>query len=269
MLAAAPSGAAALGSNENPLGPSPRGVEAWLRAARCLHRYPDVVPAALCEAIASKHELDAARIECTHGAEQAIELIVRALVPPGDNVVAPALTFKMVEVAVRWAGAEYIAADLDGWAPDVDAVLAAVTERTRLVAVAAPNNPTGQTLDTADLLRLRQELPEQIPLVLDQAYAELDAASVHETGLKLCRDGANTVVVRTFSKAYGLAGARVGWFSGHTTVVERVRGLRCPFHLGRADAAAARAALDDDTHVAATVLHCDTWRARFREAIEA
>ena len=205
---------AKLSSNESPLGPSPRAVAAYRELAGELHRYPDGGAAALRQAIGRRHNLDPELIVCGAGSDELIALLIKAYAGPGDEVLYSAHGFLMYRLSALAAGAHPVTAPERGLKADVDALLAAVTSRTRLVFIANPNNPTGSYLTGEELRRLHAGLPEDVILVVDAAYAEYASAADYASGLELAREAANVVMTRTFSKLHGLAALRVGWMTG-------------------------------------------------------
>jgi hypothetical protein len=203
-----------LSANENPLGSSPLALVARTEAA-APSRYPDPDSVALREAIGALHSIDAARIVCGTGSGELLKLAVQAFAGPGDEVIHVRYGFSLYDIVTRGCGATPVVAPDADYAGDVDALLACVTERTRLVFLANPNNPTGSYLSAAEVVRLHAGLPHDVLLVLDQAYAEYLEPEDDDEGLALAAENANVLVTRTFSKIYGLAGERVGWATGH------------------------------------------------------
>src|SRR5690606_28302086 len=200
-----------LASNENPLGCGDKARAAYLAAAGDLNRYPDGAAAGLRAAIAEKHGMDPARIVCGAGSDEIISLLIRAYAGPGDEVVHSAHGFLMYAIGARAAGATPVAAPEKGLRTDPEAVLAAVTDRTKIVFLANPNNPTGSYLTRAELGALARRLPPRVLLVVDSAYAEYARAEDFEDGRALADAHGNAVMLRTFSKIYGLAALRLGW----------------------------------------------------------
>ncbi|HRN84048.1 MAG TPA: histidinol-phosphate transaminase, partial [Hyphomicrobium sp.] len=200
-----------LSSNETPLGPSPRAVEAFRTAATSLERYPDGQAAELRQAIARRFGLDANRIVCGAGSDELISLITHAYLGPGDEGLFTEHGFLLYRIVVLAAGATPVVVPETDLRADVDAILAHVTPRTRMVFLANPNNPTGTYLPIDEVRRLRTGLPSDTLLVLDAAYAEYVRRNDYEAGLELVATTENTVMTRTFSKIFGLAGLRIGW----------------------------------------------------------
>lgn len=242
-----------LASNENPLGCSKLARDAYLAAAEDLHRYPDGSAALLRAAIGQAHGLDPERIVCGAGSDELISLIVRAYAGAGDEVLYSQYGFLMYPVNARAVGAVPVAAPEKNMRTDIEAVLAAVTPKTKLVLLANPNNPTGSYLTQAELKYLRDRLPENVLLVIDAAYAEFVGTADYEDGKALVDKAPNTVMLRTFSKIHGLAALRLGWgyFPAEVAgVVNRVRG---PFNVSVPAQAAGIAALQDAAFIRRTI----------------
>ena len=260
---------AKLSSNENALGPSPRAVEAFASLASALHLYPDGGADALRAAIGEVHGLDPERIVCGSGSDELLSLLTQAYAGPGDEVVYSEHGFAMYPIAARAAGAHPVAAPERDCTTDVDALLAAVTTRTRVVFVANPNNPTGTYIDGDELARLRAALPEGVLLVVDAAYAEYVGRNDYADGRALVEAGADTVMTRTFSKIHGLAALRLGWAYCPAEVVDVLQRVRGPFNVNAAAQAAGMAAIRDTAHVEASRAHNDRWLAWLTEQVRA
>lgn len=249
-----------LSSNETPLGPSPRAVEAYREAASRLDRYPDGSSTALREALGAAYGLNPAHIVCGNGSDELFHLLAQAYLGPGDEAVYTEHGFLVYRIAILAAGAEPVIAPERDLTADVDAILECVTPRTRAVFLANPNNPTGTYLPFQELRRLRNGLPGNVLLVLDGAYAEYVNKNDYEAGIELVSTAPNTVMTRTFSKIYGLAAARVGWAYCPAHVAEALNRVRSPFNLAGPSMAAAVAALEDYAHVEAAKAHNAVWR---------
>jgi len=258
-----------LASNENPLGPSPSAIAAYRDLAGDLHRYPDGSATALREAIAEVEGLEAARMVCGAGSDELISLLIRAYAGPGDEVLYSAHGFLMYAISARSVGALPMAAPERDLTADVDALLARVTPRTRLVFLANPNNPTGSYLPSSEVARLHAGLPSDVLLVIDAAYAEYADAPDYDDGATLARDNDNVVMTRTFSKIYGLAALRLGWAYGSSEVIDVINRVRGPFNVSQAALAAGCAAVADQAHVARSKAHNAACRARLVEALSA
>ncbi|MSO71331.1 MAG: histidinol-phosphate transaminase [Alphaproteobacteria bacterium] len=237
-----------LASNETPLGPSPRAIEAYRAAAEKLHLYPDGGATELRKALGERHGIDPARIVCGAGSDELLALLARAYAGPGDEVLYSQHGFLVYPIAARAVGATPVAAPERVLTTDVDALLAAVTPHTRVVFIANPNNPTGTYIDRDELNRLHAGLPPECLLVLDAAYAEYVGRNDYEAGEALVSAHANVVVTRTFSKIYGLAALRIGWAYCPPAVADALNRLRGPFNVSTPALVAARAALEDDEH---------------------
>ena len=235
-----------LSSNENPFGASPAAVAAFRGAAASLHLYPDTSHAALRAAIAGVHGLDAGRIVCGAGSDEIIAFLCQTYAGPGLEVIHTEHGFGMYRISALAAGATPVAVPEATRRTDVDAILAACTERTALVFIANPNNPTGTMIPEAEVERLAAGLPPQALLVLDGAYAEYVEDFDGHAGLVDARD--NVVMTRTFSKIHGLGGLRIGWGYGPAHVIEALDRVRGPFNLSTAALAAAEAAILDTAY---------------------
>jgi histidinol-phosphate aminotransferase len=258
---------AKLSSNENPLGTSPAARAAYAAAADTLERYPDAGAAVVREAIAAKYGLDPARVIQGNGSDEVLHLAAGAFAGPGDEVIFVKYGFAVYEIAARRVGATpVIAADAD-YATDVDAILAAVTDKTRIVYVANPNNPTGTYAPKEEIARLHAGLRSDILLVLDQAYAEYLDAADDDGGMALAKSAPNVLVTRTFSKIHGLASERIGWGYAHADVIQAMHRIRLPFNVTIGGQQAAVAALADDAFVAHTREHNARWRSWFAEEV--
>lgn len=235
---------AKLSSNENPLGCSPAVTEA-LASPRHPELYPDPDATALRRALAARHGLEAARIVCGTGSGELIQCAVQAFAGPGDEVLFSRYSFSLYPLLAHKVGAvPVLAADAD-YAASVDALLAAVTGRTRVVLLDNPNNPVGSWLPAGEVARLHAGLPPQVLLVVDQAYGEYLAPGEDDGGLALAAAHGNVLVTRTFSKAFGMAGERVGWGTGAPPLIDAINRLRGAFNVTSSGQAAALAALND------------------------
>lgn len=260
---------AKLSSNENPLGTSAKAQAAFDGARGDLARYPDAGASDLREAIASRYGLDPARVIYGTGSDEILHLAAGAFAGAGDEVLFVRYGFAVYEIAARRVGATPVIAPDADYATDVDALLAAVTPRTRVVFVANPNNPTGTFAPKDEIARLHAGLSGDVLLVLDQAYAEYLETHEDDGGLALAMSAPNVLVTRTFSKIYGLAAERIGWGYGPAPVIEALHRIRAPFNVTTAGQAAAIAALGDEDFVNASRAHNDQWRGWFAREIEA
>jgi len=236
-----------LSSNENPFGPSPKAIEAVRESAANLHRYPSTDHAALRGAIGAVTGLDPDRIICGVGSDEIIAFLCQAYVGPGDEVIHTEHGFAMYRISTLGAGGTPVEVPERERVTDVDAVLNAVTDRTRMVFIANPNNPTGTMIGQADLARLADGLPGHVVLVLDGAYAEY--VEGYDGGAALIDTRDNVVMTRTFSKLYGLGGLRVGWGYAPRPIIDVLNRLRGPFNLSGTALLAAEAAIADVDYV--------------------
>ncbi|MXO89215.1 histidinol-phosphate transaminase [Pontixanthobacter aquaemixtae] len=256
-----------LSANENPLGCSPAAMAA-LATAKSPAGYPDPDASDLRAAIGALHGIDPARIVCGTGSDELLNLAAQAYAGPGDEVLFSNFSFAVYDIAARRCGATpVIAADKD-YGTDVDALIGAVTDKTRVVFVANPNNPTGSFLPASQIARLHAALPGDVLFVLDQAYAEYLSGNEDDGGIALAGSHANVLVTRTFSKIYGLAGERIGWATGHPDIIASLNRIRGPFNVTNHGQAAALAAIGDQAFVAASRDHNAVELRRFVDAVE-
>ncbi|HEX7856529.1 MAG TPA: histidinol-phosphate transaminase [Sphingobium sp.] len=258
-----------LSANENPLGTSPAVREAAMAALADLATYPDPGATQLREAIAAQHGLDPARVIYGTGSDELLHLAASAYAGPGDEVIYVRYGFSVYDIAARRVGATPVVVDDKDYGTDVDAILAAVTEKTRVVFLANPNNPTGTFTPRAEIARLLDGLRPDILFVLDQAYAEYLSAEEDDHGLELARTRANVFITRTFSKIYGLAAERIGWGYASEAVIDALHRIRAPFNLTTSAQAAGIAALADQKFVDDSREHNRIWRAWLAAEMEA
>jgi histidinol-phosphate aminotransferase len=257
-----------LSSNETPLGPSPKALEA-IRTFDHLELYPDGASTRLREAIAARYGLDPNRIICGAGSDELLALITNAYVGPGDEGIFTEHGFLVYRIAILAAGGTPVVAPEKDLRTDVDAILSRVTDRTKIVFLANPNNPTGTYIPFDEVKRLHAGLPSHVVLVLDAAYAEYVRRNDYESGLELVATSENVVMTRTFSKIYGLANLRLGWMVAPSHIVDAVNRIRGPFNVSGPAMAAGIAAVQDEAHVARAVEHNERWLAWLTREIEA
>jgi histidinol-phosphate aminotransferase len=248
-----------LSANESPLGPSPKAIAAVQAAAPEAHRYPDGGAVRLRRAIGDRYDLDPERIVCGAGSDELIQLLMRAYAGPGDEILYSAHGFLMYKLSALGIGATPIAAPERELTTDVDALLARLTSRTRMVFIANPNNPTGSYLAADDLARLHAGLPEDVVLVIDAAYAEYVGRNDYVAGVELVDRAHNVVMTRTFSKLFALAALRLGWLYAKPPVVDALHRIRGPFNVGTLAQVAGIAALEDLDHQQRSRAHNDLW----------
>ena len=240
-----------LASNENALGPSPKALAALRQASEDLHRYPDATCAELKRRLSKRFELDPSRFLIGNGSDELIVLALRAFVDPGDEVVVADPTFLIYALQAKASGARVIAVPLDHLRYDLVKMRAAVTPYTKLVFIANPDNPTGTYVTTRELETFLDGLPSHVMVFLDEAYYEFVEAKDYPQTLRYL-DTAPLIITRTFSKAYGLAGLRVGYGIARPSLIRAMDAVREPFNVNRLAQAAACAALEDETFLRQT-----------------
>jgi histidinol-phosphate aminotransferase len=248
-----------LSSNENPLGASPAAIEAVKVVAGSLEFYPDGSATKLREAIAGAYGLNPANIVCSNGSDEIIGLLAQTYLRPGDEGIYSEHGFAVYPIYIQAAGAVPVVAKETEERADVDAILAAVTDRTRIIYIANPNNPTGTYVPFEEVRRLHASLPKNVLLVLDAAYAEYVRRNDYEAGIELVSSSENVVMTRTFSKVHGLGGMRIGWVYAPAHIVEALNRMRGPFNVNAAAIAAGAAAIADRAHQEKSIAHNDRW----------
>lgn len=238
-----------LSSNENPWGPSPMAIAAFQSLSGELHRYPDGGHAMLRDAIAAAQNLPAAQLICGAGSDELIGLLVHAYAGAGDEVLFTEHGFLMYKIYTLMNGATPVTASENNLHTDVDALLAAVTPRTKIVFVANPNNPTGTVIPFSEIRRLRAGLRADIILGLDAAYSEYMDTPEYEDGVSLVMETTNTVVLHTFSKIHGLPALRLGWAFAPAHMIDVMNRVRSPFNVNAPALAAGIAAIGDKNYV--------------------
>jgi histidinol-phosphate aminotransferase len=248
-----------LSSNETPFGASPAATDAYRMAATQLDRYPDGSASALRHAIGAHFGLNPDHIVCGCGSDELFHLIAQAYLGPGDEAIYTVHGFLVYKIVILACGGIPVEVPEKDFRADVDAIIEAVTPKTRIVFIANPNNPTGTYLTFDEVRRLRKALPENVLLVLDGAYAEYVNRNDYEAGIELVSTTQNTVMTRTFSKIHGLAAARVGWVYCPAEVAAVLNRIRGPFNVAGPAMAAAIAALGDREHVEKSRAHNEEW----------
>lgn len=257
-----------LSSNESPLGPSPKAVAAYQACAKHLQDYPDGAATALREAIGRAYGLDPDCIICGAGSDDLLNLVARAYLADGDEAIHTTHGFLVYPIVTLGVGATPVVAAETDHTADVDAILACVTARTKVVFLANPNNPTGTFLPFDEVKRLQRGLPPQVLLVLDAAYAEYVQRNDYAAGIELVATSDNVVMCRTFSKIYGLAALRLGWLYGPAHIVDVLNRIRGPFNVGAPAIAAGIAAIEDTEHLDHARAHNERWLPWLCEEIE-
>jgi histidinol-phosphate aminotransferase len=249
-----------LSANENALGSSPKAREAYADAARLMHVYPDPRANIVRAAIAERFRLEPDRLIFGCGSDEVFQLLNQVFLEPGDNMVQGEFGFAAFGIGARAAGGEVKLAKEPGYRIDVDELLATVDERTRLVFLANPGNPTGTWIPFSEVRRLHEALPPSVVLVLDGAYGEFALDPQFNDGLELARGSSNIVVTHTFSKLHGLAGLRVGWGYAPPEIAAAVERIRLPFNVSVPAQVAAVAALGDEDFQRASIELVEQWR---------
>jgi histidinol-phosphate aminotransferase len=256
-----------LASNENPLGPSPRAVAAVEGAISGVHRYPDAAAYRLREKLAAFHGVGMDEIVQGNGSNELIELCVRTFATQGDHVVFAEPAFIVYKLASLAHGVPFTAVPLRAFTHDLEAMAAAVTPATRLLFVANPNNPTGTYVGRSAVEKLLAEVPPEVVVVMDEAYLQYADAEDYPDSLKLRKLRERLIVLRTFSKIYGLAALRVGYAIGPAKLIDYMNRVRAPFNVGTLGQVAALAAIDDAEHVERSRTHNSRERARLEPAL--
>jgi histidinol-phosphate aminotransferase len=242
-----------LASNENPLGPSPLAVEAIRKSLDRLHLYPDGHGYYLRRKLAEFHGLDPERIILGAGSTDLIELVAKTFLISADEAITSASAFYIYKLAIEEMGARLVEVPLRNMGFDLAGIARAATPRTKVVYLANPNNPTGTWFTAEELDRLLDALPPRVLVVLDEAYYQYVQRPEYSHSLEYVREGRNVLVLRTFSKVYGLAGLRLGYGLGHPELIEALNRIRSPFNANSVAQAGGLAALDDREHVERSV----------------
>ncbi len=250
-----------LSANETPLGPSPTAKTAFAELANCLEDYPDGSSNELREAISKTHGINSDNILCGNGSDECLSLMAQCYLSKGDEAIYTEHGFLVYKIAILAAGATPIVAKENDATADVDAIINCISDKTRMIFIANPNNPTGTYLPMSEVRRLHAALPNNVILVLDAAYAEYVRRNDYESGIELVSDNENVVMTRTFSKIHGLAALRVGWLYGPEHIIDTLNRVRGPFNVNAAALAAATAAIADRSNVDAAIVHNEKWLA--------
>ena len=258
-----------LSSNETPLGPSPKAITAFEGLAAKLELYPDGTSTKLKQAIAGRYGLDPARIICGNGSDELLELVTKAYLGAGDEGIITEHGFLVYKIQIMGAGATPVVVKEKDCTVDVDAILAAVTGKTKIVFLANPGNPTGTYVPVSEIRRLHAGLPGNVILVLDAAYAEYVRRNDYQAGIELVSAARNVVMTRTFSKVYGLAALRVGWAYAPLEIIDALNRVRGPFNMNAPAIAAGAAAVRDQEFVAMAVEHNLAWVEKVTTALSA
>jgi histidinol-phosphate aminotransferase len=258
-----------LSSNESPFGPSPKAIAAYEGAEPLLGIYPEGSARILREAIGAHYGLAADRIVCGNGSDEILTLLANCYVRPGDEVLFSAHAFSLYKIATLANSGVPVEVPTPDLKLNIDDMIARVNKKTRLVYIANPNNPTASYVPVSEMRRLHRALPDSAMLVIDAAYSEYVQRNDYEAGIELVSTTNNTVMTRTFSKVYGLAGLRIGWSYCPKAIADALNRVRAPFNINIAAQRAAVAALADVAHTENAIRHNDTWRSWVIEQIRA
>jgi histidinol-phosphate aminotransferase len=258
-----------LSSNETPLGASPKAIAAYRAAAETLERYPDGQAVELRAAIAAVHGLNPANILCGNGSDELLGLLCHVYLAPGDEAIITEHGFLVYKIQIMGAGANVVTVKEKEATVDVDAILASVTPKTKMVFIANPGNPTGTYVPVSEIRRLQNELPKNVVLVLDAAYAEYVRRNDYESGIEVVSQNHNVVMTRTFSKVYGLAALRVGWMYAPVEIIDALNRVRGPFNMNSAAISAGAAAIRDQAFTQEAVAFNLMWIDKLTSAFEA
>jgi histidinol-phosphate aminotransferase len=259
-----------MNANENPLGPSPKAVAAMHEAVEHVNRYPDAGSTALRERLAERFGLDPDQVLCTNGSDETILLLSMAFLGEGDEAISAAPSFVSYAMRTKVMGGQIVNVPLREYTPDLDAMADAVTERTRLIFLCNPNNPTGPIVTADQTARFLESVPEDVLIVADEAYNEFAPQEDFPDLISEVRKGRqNLVVLRTFAKIYGLAGLRLGYTFGHPDVISYIGRTRTVFNVSAVAQAGGLAALEDDAHVQRGRAHAEASRTQIGDGLRA
>ena len=256
-----------LSANETPLGPSPKAIQAYKDCAAHLEDYPEGSSRVLRDAIGKSFGLDPDRIVCGAGSDEILNFLGHAYLGAGDEAIMTEHCFLVYPIATTANGAKCVVVPEKDFTAKVDAILAAVTPRTKIVWIANPNNPTGTYVPFDEIKRLQRSLPPHVLLVIDAAYSEYVSRNDYEAGIELVATTDNTVMCRTFSKIHGLASLRVGWMYAPAHIIDALNRIRGPFNVSTPAMLAAVAALGDTAYIERSRAHNEQWRGWLTEEI--
>ena len=256
-----------LSSNESPFGPSPKALIAYEKTSSKLSRYPELTAESLQIVIAEKFGLEPDRIICGTGSDEVLIFAALAFCSPGDEVIHAKHGFEMYPIVVKYAGAESVLASEVDYKISTKSILDNINEATKLIYIANPNNPTSTYLNKSELKSLIKSIPKNIVVVIDAAYAEYADAQDYDKSFDLANEYNNVLITRTFSKAYSLAGLRLGWGYASKILIETIKKLRPPFNITPGAIAAGIAALKDNEHLNQVVKHNTTIKSWFIKEI--
>lgn len=257
-----------LSSNENALKTSPKAIQAYKNHVPAIFRYADGGCTALREALAKQNNIDAKKIVCGAGSDELIAILAYAFAGVGDEIIYSEYGFLMYPISTKRVGAIPVKVKEKNLKTDVEAILQAITPKTKIIFLANPNNPTGSYLNKAELEDLINKIPKNILIALDHAYEEFVEAKDYPSGIELVNQHENVVMLRTFSKIYGLASLRIGWCYSSSDISEILNKVRGPFNVGGPAQAAAIAALEDEEFFQLSKDHNSKWRKIFFDELK-
>ncbi len=258
-----------LASNENPLGPGQQVLSAIEQASKELTRYPDSNGFELKQALCERFALSADQLTLGNGSNDVLDLVGRVFVQSGDEVIYSEYGFLVYALVAQSMGAKAVVTPARDWGHDLEAMAAAVTEKTRVIFIANPNNPTGTWVTESQLRNFMAQVPEHVIVVLDEAYTEYVGHVDFPDGLRLLNEYQNLIVTRTFSKAYGLAALRIGFAAANASITDLMNRVRQPFNGNALALAAATAALSDEDYLARSVALNNEGMAQLESGLEA
>lgn len=256
-----------LSSNESSFGPSPKAIAAYEALSSSLYRYPDGSQEQLREAIAGVYSLDSNKIICGNGSDELLDLIARIYLQPGDEVILSTNHFVMCSLYATIQGAEVVLAEEEGYKTLVDDLLSKVTDQTKMITLANPNNPTGTYLSVDEIRKIHTNIPPEVLLIIDGAYAEYVMYEDYESGTALVEENENVIVTRTFSKIFGLSALRVGWAYCPLSIIDVLQRIRSPFNVNNAAMTAAIAAVQDQPYLEKVRQHTHDWLRKIETEI--
>ncbi len=248
-----------LSANESALGPSPKAIQAFENDKNKIFKYPESDSNSLREVLAEKFNIDSKRIICGSGSDQIFDLTCRLFLQPGDEVIVTEFGFIMYGIYASQHKAKVVLAKEKNFKASVDEILEKVTNKTKIVFIANPNNPTGTYLSKDEMLNLRKRLKSNILMVVDDAYFEFLNSDDFTSGLELFKDFSNVLVTRTFSKIYGLAGLRLGWGYSSKEIIDAMYQIKPPFNVNRAALAAGVEAIKDKEWIKKAIEYNTLW----------
>ena len=244
-----------LSSNESPLGPSKKAIDAYQKSSSKLSRYPELTAESLQQIVASKFNLNSDQIICGTGSDEILIFVALAFCSPGDEIIHAQHGFEMYPIVTKYVGAESVLAEEIDYKISINSILDNVSDSTKIIFIANPNNPTSTYLNRKELRLLMNKISKNIVVVIDAAYAEFTDADDYDRTFDLANEYENVIITRTFSKAYSLAGLRLGWGYASKILIDIIKKVRPPFNLPHGAIAAGIAALHDDDHLHKVVKH--------------